>query len=124
MESIDTYRAIQEFRDRSRGGVRLGTETQPMAVTCNGAVLYPPQGHEVDCTVLWARASTAWATTQRRWESRLISFHFFGLARTLTMRQAIEAQRRLALSQGGPSAPNTQMPHTRSGAIYNAEYGR
>ena len=86
-----------------------------MAVTCNGAVLY--------CTVLWARASTAWATTQRRWESRLISFHFFGPARTLTMRQAIEAQRRFALSQGEPSAPNTQMPHTRSGAIYNAEYG-
>ena len=39
------------------------------------------------------------------------------------MRQAIEAQRRQAPHPAVPSAPNTQMPQTRSGAIYNTQYG-
>ena len=39
------------------------------------------------------------------------------------MRQAIEAQRRQAPHAAVPSAPNTQMPQTRSGVIYNTQYG-
>ena len=48
---------------------------------------------------------------------------FIGPARTYTMRQMIEAQRRQATHPAVPSAPNTQMPQTRSGVIYNTQYG-